>query len=293
MVEKIKSQQFQKILAIVLILFLLVIIPLTLSALKTPTVTTNHAAFQVPGQQHYSCGPSLTLLLTPLPESPDCSGNSGYVHGLTSFQSGVVLKAQTGSVGAYTVHWMWVQFWCATEDPHAPCYDNMTTRTDQTSDERGITGNGHQYVTAMSSVKSPANGYSACGYYQNDFGFAVYNNDNPNQMLCGETLDANSIAHSTNNNASWCHSGVVCSAVTPTSTPTPTPTQGVTPTPTLTPTPGPSTTPTPGPTATPTIGVTVTPGPTLPPTGPGNTLLGVGLAGIVSAIVGTAAFLAL
>ncbi|HXS14711.1 MAG TPA: hypothetical protein VN711_01135 [Candidatus Saccharimonadales bacterium] len=298
MLEKLKSQKVQKILAIILVIFILVMIPVTLFfATLQRQNTRQNAALQVPGQQHYACGPNLTVLLTPLPETPDCSQNGGNVAGLQSFQSSVTIRAQSGSTAAYNVHWMWVQFWCSTEDPSAPCYDNMTVRKDKTPAEEGLTGDNAAYVTAISDVRSPNPGNSACGYYQNDFGFSVYDNNNPGVMLCGETLDANTIAHSSNNNASWCHSGVSCTTTpTPTPTVTPTPTPGVTetPTPTPTPTPGPTATPTPGPTATPTpIVVTPTPRPTLPPTGPGDTIVGIGLAGVAAAIVGTIAFFTL
>lgn len=86
--------------------------------------------------------------------------------------------------------------------------------------------------------------------------------------------------------------------ITPTDTPPPGTTPTDTPTPTVTPTPPPGSTPTltstPGPTATPGPSATPTvtprystPHPTLPPTGPdGNALVGVGLAGVVIALLG-------
>ncbi len=299
------SQKVQKIIAIILFLILLGAIPLTLKfGVQQKQNTQQRAAFQVPGQQQYSCGDNLTVLLTPLPETPDCSKDGNHP-GLTSFQSAVTIRAKAGSIGAYTVHWMWVQFWCAKEDPSAPCYDNMTTKQDEKDSERGLTGDNKAYVTAMSSVKTAVAPFTgqACGYYQNDFGFYVTSNDNPNVMLCGHSLDANAIAHTTNNNASWCHSTVSCQATTPTPTtpvtstptptvpvtvtPTPTPTGVITPTPTTTPGPTSTPTPTPGPTVTP------TPRPTLPPTGPNNTIMGIGLAGVAAAVIGTVLFFAL
>ncbi len=299
MFGKLKSPTTQKILALFLLIFLLIAIPITVwfGALHQQQLQ-QRAAFQVPGQQHYACGPSLTVLLTPLSEVPDCTQNGGNVAGLKSFQSSVTIRAQAGSQGAYTVHWMWVQFWCATEDPHAPCYDNMSVRKDVSPSEEGLTGDNAAYVTAVSDVKTPSAGYAACGYYQNDFGFSVYDNANPGVMLCGVTLDANQIAHSTNNNASWCHSGVSCTvSPTPTPTLTVTPTPTVSPTPTDTPSPTPTgTTPTPTtvtPTLTPMPTTVITPKPILPATGPGDTILTIGFLGALVAAAGTVIVLAL
>lgn len=84
--------------------------------------------------------------------------------------------------------------------------------------------------------------------------------------------------------------------VTPTNTPTVTPTGTLTPTatPTVTTTPGPTSTPgpsatpttTPGPTTTPKPTVPVTPRPTLPPTGPVENVIGIGLVGAAIAVLG-------
>ncbi len=302
------SQQVQKFLAVGLILFLLVAIPLTIwFGVQQQQTSENHAAQQVPKEQHYACGSSLTVLLSAASETPSCTADSGYIRsGLTSFQTSIILKAQSGSSGAYRVKWAWAQYWCPTEDPHAPCLSNGSIH----AGEGGITGNGAAYTTATSAVKTPTSEFvgQACGYYQNDFGFQVFSNDNPDKQLCGISLDLASLGN-TNNNASWCHSGKSCETITPTATPTDTPT------PTVTPTTTPSqhkacqnnacvvvdgqgsdscsqdsdcqtvtATPTPGPTSTP--GPSATPKPTLPPTGPGNLVVGIGVAGAAAVVIG-------
>lgn len=306
------SSRLQKILAIFLLLFLLVAIPITIwFGVKQQQQTQQKAASQVPVEQHYQCGSYLTVLLEPPTEAPDCTGNSGNHPGLTSFQSTVVIKAKAGSQGAYQVKWAWAQWWCPVEDPHKPCLENGTLASGQ----GGLTGDNKAFVTAPSAVKTPTDQFKgqACGVYQNDFGFQVYDNNAPTTLLCGISIDMNSLGQ-VNNNASWCHSTVTCSASTPTPSPspipttspspTPSPTPGPTATPTLSPTPGPtatpgpSATPTPGPTATPVPPTTTpqspttTPKPTLPPTGPGNVLVGVGIAGIAVTLIGAIIVLA-
>ena len=296
-----KTQNAQKIIALALLAILLVAIPLTVWYGQQQQQVQQRAASVIPREQHYTCGSLLTVVLSTPIETPDCTQNSGVVNGLTSFQTTEIIKAAPGSTGAYHVKWAWAQFWCPTEDPHAPCLSSGIL----TTGEGGLTGDNAVFVTAASAVKTPDSQYAgqACGYYQNDFGFQVSLNDNP-AVLCGVSLDINSLAQ-TNNNASWCHSGVSCNVTTPTPTPTvvtPTPTTPVTPTVTPTPTtpitPTPTTvinTPTPGPSATPTptTVVTATPKPTLPPTGPGNTIMGIGVLGAAAAVIGTVVLLAL
>ncbi len=312
-----KNTNVQKYTALGLLLLILAAIPLTLSQVKTQQTTQNHAAWQVTQEQHYACGGNLTVLMDldnatkgfSNGESPDCTGGSGYISdgSLKAFRSSLILRAQSGSAGAYTVHWKWDSFWCPNEDPHAPCLTPIGSTGEQTG---GLTGDNAIYVTATS--KTFPNNPQACGYFQNDFGFFVVDN-NSGATLCGISL---SNLGNTNNNASWCHTGTSCSNSTPTPTPTPTtpvtpptntptitpgvtvtdtPTATVTPTPTgPTSTPNPSNTPTPtgNPTATPTAPVTVivtpTPKPTLPPTGPGSTLVNIGFAGIAIALLGIA-----
>lgn len=293
------SQKTQKIIAIILFLILLAAIPLTLKfGVQQQQQTEQKASSQVPRQQQYACGNFLTVILSTPIETPDCTGNGGNLSGLTSFKTSIIVKAKDGSQGAYQVKWAWAQFWCPTEDPSKPCLDNGTLASGQ----GGLTGNNTAFVTADSAVKTPTDAFKgqACGYYQNDFGFQVFDNNAPDKQLCGVSLDLNALA-STNNNASWCHSTVTCKVTTPTptltTTPTPTPTVTITTTPTPTPTVTITPTSTPGPTSTPTptIGITVTPTPrpTLPPTGPNNTILGIGLAGAAAAIIGAALLLAL
>lgn len=301
MTDFFKSPKVQKFSALGLLLLILLAIPFTLSQVGQNQTVSQNASWAVPQEQHYACGGNLTVLMDTAPENPVCTSGSISDGSLKSFQSTVILKASSGSVGAYTVHWKWDSFWCPHEDPHAPCLSPIGSTGEQTG---GLTGNGSAFVSATSKAL-PANP-QACGYFQNDFGFYVVSNDNPSQVLCGASL---SNLGTTNNNASWCHTNTSCTA--PSDTPTPgitvtdTPTPGITvtdtPTPSDTPTPGltitptdtpnPSNTPTdtPNPSDTPTpVIVTTTPKPTLPPTGPGNTFVSIGAIGLAIALGGLA-----
>ena len=207
------------------------------------------------GQQHYACGPYLTVLLTP--NSETCNGsNTGNIG---SYQSSIKVTAAAGSQGAYAVHWKWASYFCPTENPSAPCLQNEK----DSSGVNGLTGDNKAFVTAYSPVNAPSGQYAGqvCGYYQNDFAFYVTNNNNPNQIICGISLNN---PGTLNNNASWCHTGKSCTVPTPTPTVTPTPTPTVTPT----------ATPTPSVTPTPTVTPTVTPTPTVVPPTPTPTPFG-------------------
>lgn len=207
------------------------------------------------GEQHYACGNNLTVVLIPNSDS-SCNTPDGY-------QSSVLVKAASGSIGAYHVHWQWNSYWCPTEDPHAPCLSDKQVSTGVD----GLTGNNTAFATAVSPRHQPGGQFAglACGYYQNDFGFYVTSNDNPNQVICGISL--NDLGN-TNNNASWCHSNVTCAL--PTATPTQVPPTN-TPVPTATATPVPSNTPVPTATPTPTGVPTATPTQPVPTATPGST----------------------
>src|SRR5260221_1024188 len=175
-----------KVLSFIVFFFILLVLPFTLFEVKQQQQLNQHAASQVPYAQTYNCGTNLTIILSVPTESPNCTGNSGYFPGLTSFQSTVTIKAQPGSVGAYLVKWAWAQYFCTTEDPHVPCLQNLSV-TNSTSDQEGLTGNNVAYVTARSSVRSASGQFSGqdCGYYQNDFGFQIYDKTNLSRLLCG------------------------------------------------------------------------------------------------------------
>lgn len=299
------SQNKQKIIALILFVILLIAIPLTLKfGVQQQQNTQQHAAWFT-GQQEYYCNQALTVELIPLPEDPqECQ--SGTFSNANHFQTTVLVKAKQGSQGAYTVKWRWLSFWCPNEDPHAPCvFSNAGATADTGVQTGGLTGENSAFVTAKSSMIAVPSQYAGqtCGYYQTDFAFYVYDNTDQATLLCtkisaSQLSDANYIVD-TNNNAAWCHTNTTCTSTTVTPSPTPTvpvtPTN--TPTPTITPTPGVTSTPTPtpGPTATPTpiLSVTPTPRPTLPPTGPGNTIVGIGIAGAAAAVIGTVLFLGL
>ncbi len=313
------SQNKQKIIALILFVILLIAIPVTLKFGVQQQQNVVQKAAWFTGQQEYYCNQALTVQLIPLPEDPqECQG--GTFSGANHFQTTILVKAKPGSLGAYTVKWRWVSFWCPNEDPHAPCvFSNAAATADTGVQTSGLTGENSAFATAKSAMITPPAQYAGqvCGYYQTDFAFYVYDNTNQATLLCtkinASQLNDPKFIADTNNNAAWCHTNTSCTnvtpsptatptpPVTPTNTPTPTPTPGVTSTPTPTPTPGPSATPTPtptpGPTATPTptpgITVTPTPRPTLPPTGPGNTIMGIGIAGVAAAAVGTLLLLGL
>jgi hypothetical protein len=208
----------------------LVGIPLTIYLVGKQQQVTQHAAWSVPQTQTYFCNNNLSVNLIISNENPSCP--TGYIRdgSLKSFQSSVILQASSNSTGEYTVFWDWAQFWCPVEDQHLPCTQNSSDHPKNS----GLTGHGGGADTLIltSDVKTPASPFNglACGYYQNDFGFYIVDhNDSTQAHLCSHNivLDTSHLQN-TNNNASWCHTGVVSCAV-PGGTPTPT----VTPVPTL------------------------------------------------------------
>lgn len=290
-----KSQKFQKIAAIVILLLILALLPVLLWQVKQQQVINQNAAF-LEGQQHYACN-DITVYLTPGTNDTCSSGTNA---SLTSYQTTMYISATGSNKGKYTVHWKWAQFWCNSAATTGACTDNGTEMSEQSAN-LGST------VTAASATTRPISPYTgqACGAYQFDFGFYV--TDSSGKWVCG--LSTMKDLANTNNNASFCHTGKTCTSTTPTPTVTPSPTPEITITPTDSPTPGltitptdtPTDTPTPGltvtPTDTPTPGTTVTdtptivtttPKPTLPPTGPSNTLVNIGIIGGIITIVGLA-----
>lgn len=198
-----------KTLRIVLLGIFVVAALIYLNSVFIPKPQTTQAAWFT-GTQQYACGQYLTVLLTP--NSETCNGsNTGNIG---SYQSSIKVTAASGSLGAYAVHWKWGSYWCATEDPHAPCVASNAQNIQYSSGVDGLTGNNSAYVVANSPVNKPNGQFAGmtCGYYQNDFAFYVTNNDNPNRVICGISLDN---PGANNNNASWCHTGTSCVAPTP------------------------------------------------------------------------------
>lgn len=285
-----KTQTFQKWVALGVFLIILLLLPLLVFEVKQRQNVTQHAAFS--SHQQYACGGNIVISLDAGLETPDCS--TGVNALATSYKSSVVVSATGANLSGYTVHWKWSSFWCNSGATSGSC----------TSGEKPISGTFNlstQPQTVSSFPMTPATLYTgqACGFYQNDFGFYV--TDTSGTWVCG--LSDISNLGSKNNFYSSCHTGNVCTTVvtpTPTNSPTPTdtpiPSLSPTLTPTDTPTPGltitPTDTPTPTtpnvPTDTPTPGVTtiITPTPTIPSTGPGDTFVGVGVVGLVIAVVG-------
>ncbi|HET9947138.1 MAG TPA: hypothetical protein VFQ63_03680 [Patescibacteria group bacterium] len=258
----------------------LAVILLEAALLLSPAKTSQAAWWGNGDDQHYQCGAYLRVILHPLNDS--CS--TGTSSSLTSYSSSMTLKAQNDSnfhsQGAYTVKWGVASYWCPTEDPHAPCLSHLDENGGiHTS---GLTGDNAAYATLTGGTSSSGQfAGQACGYYQNDFGFYVYDNNRPGTILCGIYPLAVSSLGNTNNDASWCHTGHTCTVPTPTPTVTPRPTATPTVTPRLTATPTPTgrptatptptgrptATPTPSGTPTPTATPTVTVTPTMTPTG--------------------------
>lgn len=276
-----KSPNFKKYASFSLLAVLLIAIPLLvyeITNLQNTQTINQHAAWVVPQTQTYYCNSALTVTLAlggiggnySVAESPDCS--SGF-NKVSSFQSSVIIKQKSGSVGAYAVHWMWAQFWC--QNPNAsPCLDNGSGQEHVV----GLDTAQNPTIVAQSDVRQANAPYTgqACGVYQNDFGFYITDNSDPNKThLCTTNIVlSTSGLGNRNDNASWCNTQTQCIVQsTPTPTPTHIPTPTDTPIPSATPTVPPSDTPTiipsDTPTETPTPGLTITPTdtPTMTPTG--------------------------
>src|SRR5689334_1288339 len=102
---------------ITLALIVLVGLPITLYEVQQQQTVYQHAAWFVNRTQHYYCNSALSVDLLLGTETPDCStGNNPTAK---TFSSSMIIKASPGSTGAYQVHWLWAQFWCATST--GPC----------------------------------------------------------------------------------------------------------------------------------------------------------------------------
>lgn len=295
-----KSPKVKKYASLSLLVVLLIAIPLLVyevTNLQQTQTIKQHAAWVVPQTQTYYCNSALSVTLSlggignnySVAESPDCS--SGF-NKVSSFQSSVIIKQKAGSVGAYAVHWMWAQFWC--QDPGtSPC---LLNGSDTKEHVVGLDTAQNPTIVAQSDIRQAAAPFTgqACGVYQNDFGFYITDNSDPNKThLCTTKIIAGQAVPivltqsglgNRNDNASWCNTQTQCvvpSTPTPTTPPAPTatptlpvatPTPSDTPpmipsdTPTVIPSDTPADTPTPGLTITPTDTPADTPTGTLTPT---------------------------
>lgn len=299
------SQQAQKILAVVLLAILLVAIPLTLKF----GVGQQQNVEQKANTELYkggldSCG---HVKVSQITETPSACANGGKPD-LTSYTTTAYIVSADG--GTYqNVSVKWYGFWCKTAselggDPTNK-YACLKNEQDNASSIT-VSKTAQSFAVTVNPVESGVN-YGACGRYQTDFVLS-YTFNGKKCTFGTSPFDFSTTANVLGYGYCWARvADCVAPSVTPTSTPTPGPTATPTPGPTATPTPGPTATPTPtpentptpGPTDTPTPGPTSTPGPTatprptLPPTGPGETIVGIGLVGVAAAVIGAALFLAL
>lgn len=240
-------------------------------------VKTSEAAWWAAGQDmHYQCGPNLRVILHPLNDNCPTGFSS-----ISSYHSSMVLYAQNDSAfhstGSYTVKWGVASYWCPTDNFTATCLQNLNENGGVHTGS--LTGNNSSTVTLTGGTSSSGQfAGQACGHFQNDFGFYLYDNNHPSTVLCTAIYPLNvADLGNTNNDASWCHTGRTCTPPTPTptrvptATPTPTKVPTATPYPTKTPTPTPYATKTPTPTPyvtnTPTPTPYATNTPTMTPTG--------------------------
>ena len=259
-------------------------------------------------------------------ESPSCGTPSNPVSSTTFDKYSTSVVVQNNGSATITVTFTWEKYWCdykssagqfcgGPDDPN----HNGTLHTQQPQTATLAHG---QTVTLNSGVNQARD---ACGIFQNDLTFSY----TLGSRTCGPGNPSTGRRFSTMNWGYCETSNPTCilpsdtpTPTVPTNTPTstltpppsdtpipsdtPTPTASpsatptntpaftptVTPTGTLTPTlsPTPTLTPPPGSTPTPTIIVVK---PTLPPTGPGNTLIAVGLIGVAISVIGIALLIGL
>ncbi|HYK08361.1 MAG TPA: hypothetical protein VEW42_02590 [Candidatus Eisenbacteria bacterium] len=292
------SQKVQKILAFILLLVLVIAIPLTVWFGKQQQQTQQKASTQV-----WNGGTACGVHVAFENESPSCPGGSKVA--TDTYTTTVRLTSADGSTHA--VNYLFESFWCKDTSELGDGVNPTSCIKRVKNNNQTISVGPGAGVTVTSAVQTASSyGFgTACGVYQTDFSFTV------GSCHFGYSALDPSPAHPVLA-AGYCNTGQTCSPptatpTTPVTPPTATPTAPVTP-PTATPTtpvtptmtPAPSTTPTPTspPTVTPTnppgpTNTPVPPKPTLPPTGPGDTILGVGLAGVAAVVIGTLVILAL
>lgn len=308
---------------LLLFLILLIALPLILLQVKQQQTYNQHAATgNYPNMD--VCGNLVAI--SNVTENPSCvtGGKPVSSTSFSQYSTEVTVQNQGKNSGStpLTVTFTWEKYWCnyiakdssgkqlwvcgGPDDPN----HNATTHAQET---KTVTLNKGDTVTLKSGINQAQ---QACGTFQNDLTFSYsYSGKN-----CGPGNPSTGVRFQTMN-WGFCQTANATCTFTPTNTPTQgvtpptnTPTTGVTETPTETPTiaitdtptdsptdvpsasptdtPPPGSTPTPTPTTppgstpTPTTPVVSTPKPTLPPTGPGDTIFGVGLAGVAIALIG-------
>lgn len=261
------------------------------------------------------CGNLISI--SPVTESPSCPTS---ISSTTFSKYATQATVQNKGAATITVTFTWEKYWCnyiakssngsllhvcgGPDDPNP----NGTLHTQQT---KTVTLKPGDSVVLESGINQST---QACGTFQNDLTFSY----TLNGRQCGPGNPATGVRFQTMN-WGYCETANTTCVVPPTSTPTPTLTPTGLPTDTPTPTPLPSDTPTPtipdtptvtptgtltptlSPTATPTGAPTDTPvppgsptptiivvKPTLPPTGPSNTIVAVGLVGVAISVLGLA-----
>lgn len=279
-----KSSRGQKWIGLVLLIIILIAIPLTLSQVSTQQRPTQQASnTHTGGAQDFPCGPVTIKVFANEMINNSTSPNqctSGSVTNLTSYRTDFWIGLENGSSGSYTAKWTISKNFCSS--PQSPCV----------SAQSNVPGSGSLPASPSTGWQSPNIG-SACGFYQDDISFQIF--DSSGAQVC-QWGDMNNPATGNYNGLSNAYysickatdasgSPAICSVptntpppATPTNTPSPTvpidtptdtpvptdtPTPGLTITPTDTPnpsetptdTPNPSDTPTPtnNPTATPTV----------------------------------------
>lgn len=315
------SQKTQKIIAFILLAILLIAIPITIrfgaQQQQQPQQNANVALYRGGVD---SCG---HIKVSQITENPAECANNGHP-ALTSYTTTAFIVSADG--GTYSnVNVKWYGFWCKNkaETGGDPTNSGACLKNEQDhSDTITVSKTAQSFAITVNPVEAGVN-YGACGGYQTDFtlsytfngkkctfgtspfdfstvanvlGYGYCWSNNPNCTVPTATptptqhkeCRQNACVLVPGDGNDLCSGDSDCQTVTPTATPTPTDT----PTPTVvtdTPTPGPSATPTP----TVPVVATSTPRPTLPPTGPGNTILSVGLIGAAAAVIGTVVILAL
>ena len=326
-----KAIKNPKVIGLILFFIILGALPVALYEVQQQQTNQQHAAQGCTpyngtnwceGNQHYTCdNGGIIVYINPVANT--CTST------ITSFQSAMDISAGGTNKGAYTIHWGWLSNVCTSggicdqtngTDKMTPVSGTLSgssstrAQSAHTSPPSPFTGQAcgiYQndfgfYVTRNSD------GHQVCGISLG----ANLNITNNNATWCSVkacTLATPTPTHAPSPTPSRPPTATPTGGITatptipidtPTDTPAPTASPSatptipptLTPTGTLTPTATPTVTPTNNPTNTPPPGSTPTPtiivvNPTLPPTGPGSTLLTVGLLGVAISVLGMALLL--
>ena len=300
-------------------------LPVALYEVQQQQTSQQHAATEnYPNMD--VCG-NLVAISPKVAENPVCGTPSNPVASTSFDQYSTDVSVQNQGSATITVTFTWEKYWCNYKSsaglfcggPDDPNHSG-TTHTQQTKTVTLAKGDTVDLPSGINQAKQ------ACGTFQNDLTFSYTLNGKrcgpgnhstgvsfstmnwgfcqTSNPLCAmtptptvsptitptttitptETITPTDIPSDT-------PSPTASPSATPTSTPPATPT--VTPTGTLTPTLSPTVTPTGVPTNTPPPGSTPTPTiivvrPTLPPTGPSNTIVAIGLVGVAISVLGLA-----